>query len=99
VDRDHPSPRSGVHLVIAGERVKAHHAHVAPDPTRVAELQAGFRVIDLPELQAMKLQSDRDIDRAHVRDMLSVGLIDASWVKRLPEDLGRRHQEILSRPE
>ena len=47
----------------------------------------------------MKLTSFRDKDRTHVRDMIEVGLIDASWVIRLPEVLADRLQLLLDTPE
>ena len=38
-------------------------------------------------LVAMKLQANRFIDRAHIQDMLSVGLIDDVVRATLPPDL------------
>jgi hypothetical protein len=46
----------------------------------------------------MKLMSNRDKDRTHVRDMVGVGLIDTSWVERLPPELAERLQHILDTP-
>jgi len=37
--------------------------------------------------------------RTHVRDMLSVGLIDASWLARLPPVLAARLKELIDNPE
>jgi hypothetical protein len=47
----------------------------------------------------MKLNSFRDKDRVHIRDMISVGLIDATWPSRLPSQLGNRLQQLLDDPE
>ena len=47
----------------------------------------------------MKLTSFRDKDRTHLRDLIGVGLLDASWRARLPEMLGSRLQELLDNPE
>ncbi len=46
----------------------------------------------------MKLTSWRDKDRTHLRDMIHVGLIDATWPARLPPPLGERLQSLLDNP-
>lgn len=94
VDRRRPSPKAGVHLVFANERIRSHYEHAAPDPERARRAAAGFVVVDLPDLVAMKLQSFRPIDQAHLEDLLSVGLIDARLVRKLPDDLRRRLRKI-----
>jgi D-mannonate dehydratase len=99
VDRDDPSPKRGVHVVIANEKIRAHYAHPAPDPANAITIAEGFRVIDLASLVAMKLQSFRDVDRTHIRDMLAVGLIDEGARKSLPSDLAQRLTEIETNPE
>ncbi len=38
----------------------------------------------------MKLTSLRDKDRTHVRDLIGVGLIDASWPAKFDPVLGER---------
>ena len=40
-----------------------------------------------------------DKDRTHLRDLIEVGLLDASWVARLPSELGVRLQHLLDNPE
>lgn len=99
VERDDPKPSRGVHLVMGGERIRKHYTHPAPDPRSAVRLKSGYRVIDLPGLLAMKLQSFRDIDRAHVRDMLKVRLITADITSELPPDLLARLEQIESQPE
>ena len=94
VDRRRPNPRTGVHVVFANERIRPHYAHAAPGPESAVRSPAGFLVVDLPALTRMKLQSYRDIDRVHIRDLLSVGMLDAALVQALPKDLGERLQEI-----
>jgi hypothetical protein len=47
----------------------------------------------------MKLTSFRDKDRTHLRDLMEVGLVDSSWVPRLPAELAGRLQELLDNPE
>ena len=46
----------------------------------------------------MKLSAWRDKDRVHLRDLVSVGLVDATWLPRLPELLRERLEEILATP-
>lgn len=99
VDRENPNPKTGVHIVIAGERIRAHYQHPAPDVAEAVPSPEGYVVIDLPSLVAMKLQSFRDIDRVHIRDLLSVDLIDSSIVDSLPSDLRERLQDIQRTPE
>ena len=60
---------------------------------------AGFRVIELEGLVRMKLTSHRDKDRMHIRDLIAVGLLDATWLPRLPPELAARLQQILDTPE
>jgi hypothetical protein len=50
-------------------------------------------------LVRMKLTSFRDKDRTHLRDLIEVGLVDASWVSRLPSELGARLRHLLDNPE
>ncbi len=47
----------------------------------------------------MKLTSFRDKDRVHLRDLLEVGLLDATWLPRLPEVLRERLQELIDTPD
>jgi hypothetical protein len=56
------------------------------------------RTLPLEALVRMKLTSFRDKDRVHLRDMISIGLIDESWHDRLPEELRGRLQQLLNDP-
>ena len=62
-------------------------------------LRDHFRLLSLDALVRMKLTSFRDKDRVHIRDMMSVGLVDASWLERLPGSLKPRLQDLLDHPE
>lgn len=94
LDPDEPSRRSGVHLVWAGERVRPSYLVPAPSVEEAVRDPEGFSVVDLAALVRMKLTSFRDIDRVHVADMLSVGLIDSSVRSPLPPVLSKRLQEV-----
>jgi hypothetical protein len=47
----------------------------------------------------MKLTSFRDKDRVHLRDLMNVGLVDESWLLKVPAQLRSRLQELLDSPE
>ena len=52
----------------------------------------------LEALLRMKLNSFRDKDRMHVRDMIDVGLLDDTWCDRLAPELAARLKELLDNP-
>ncbi len=94
VDRRRPNPRTGVQVVFAGECVRPDYAHPAPDPSESVVGPDDFRLIALRSLVEMKLQAHRFIDRAHVQDLLAVGLIDNEIRDALPDDLRERLKAI-----
>jgi hypothetical protein len=98
LDGPDAKPRDAVHVIFAGERVRPEYPLPAPDVTE-SEESAAFRVVRLDALVRMKLTSFRDKDRTHLRDMISVGLIDESWRANLPDELGSRLQALLDTPE
>src|SRR5262245_4123613 len=98
LDGPNAKARDAVHVVFAGEKVKADYALPAPDVTE-SEPSVAFRVLRLESLVKMKLTSFRDKDRTHLRDMLDVGLIDETWLSRLPSDLAERLRNLIDNPE
>ena len=93
-DPDEPSKRAGVHLVWANEKVRPSYALPAPSTDEAVRDEEGLLILDLPALVRMKLTSFRDIDRVHIADMLSVGLIDQALRSALPDDLRKRLAEV-----
>lgn len=90
--------RDAVHVVFAGEKVRPNYVQPTPaveESERIGELT----VLSLLGLVRMKLTSFRDKDRTHLRDLIEVGLVDASWPSRLPVELGARLQMILDDPD
>jgi hypothetical protein len=86
---------------MAGEKVRPEYQDAAPD---VGESErpggvGGVSVVKLEALVRMKLTSFRDKDRTHLRDMLEIGLIDASWTTRFSVELGARLQRLIDTPE
>ena len=90
--------RDAVHVLMAGEKVRPDYASATPD---VAESHRGpeFCVIDLQPLVEMKLNSWRDKDRMHLRDLIELGLVDQSWTNRFTPKLAERLQELLDNPD
>jgi hypothetical protein len=92
------SARDAVHIVFAAEKVRPEHLMTAPDVIE-SETAESFRLVTLNALVRMKLTSFRDKDRTHLRDLIEVGLLDASWLTQLPEALRGRLQDLLDHPE
>jgi len=87
-----------VHVVFAGEKVRADALEASPDPAE-SEAAERFRLVSLEALVRMKLTAWRDKDRMHLRDLWSVGLLDAADHQALPATLLDRLREILDHPE
>ena len=91
-------PREAVHVLFAGEKVRKEYVAAAPNLTDT-EQHKTFRVLAFEPLVTMKLTSFRDKDRTHLRDMIEVGLLDSSWLDRLPAELASRLKQLLDTPE
>lgn len=94
LDGPEGSVRSAIHIVFAGEKVHANYLLPAPDVAE-SELGVEFRIAALDALVRMKLTSFRLHDKVHLLDLLDVGLIDDSWPRRLPAELGVRLQDLI----
>jgi hypothetical protein len=90
--------RDAVHIIFAGEKVRSVDSVPAPEIGE-SEATPSYRVVALESLVRMKLTSFRLKDRVHMRDMIDVGLIDESWLPRLPDELSSRLKELLDKPE
>lgn len=90
--------RDAVHVLFAGEKVRKEHLASAPDLSVDPE-HGAFRLLDLEPLVGMKLTSFRRKDQVHVLDLIEVGLIDRTWLDRLPPALAERLQELLDNPD
>lgn len=89
--------RDAVHVLFAGEKVFPDYLLPAPDVTETENIQ-NHQTLTLEALVRMKLNSFRDKDRMHVRDMIDVELVDKSWCDRLPPELAARLKELLDNP-
>jgi hypothetical protein len=90
--------RDVIHIVFAGEKVRPEYALPAPEVGE-SKPTATFQVLNLDALVRMKLTSFRRTDQVHVIDLIHVGLVDASWLNRLPPPLAQRLKELLDNPE
>lgn len=96
---EHPdaSARDAVKVVMVG---KVEREGDEPNPDIEPLLRTSdFQTVTLETLVRMKLNAFRDKDRVHLRDMISLGMIDQAWCKRYPERLNARLQELLDTPD
>jgi hypothetical protein len=98
LDGPNAKARDAVHLVFAGERVRPDDPLPSPDVDE-SESAGSFKILRLAELVQMKLTAFRDKDRTHLRDLLEIGLIDASWIQHYPPELAARLQHLVDTPE
>jgi len=98
LDRADPMPSRGVHVIFAGEKIKAHDLIPAPAVVKGLRSPEGVDAIELLELLILKLIAFRDIDRVHIRDMVKVGLINDAVAEQIPPALRPRLEEIRSTP-
>lgn len=84
-------PSQGIHILLAGKKVKEHYVTPSPRVADATQIE-GKRIVELEDLVLMKLNSYRDKDKTHLRDMISVGLVDAGPLASIQILLpGRRH--------
>lgn len=95
---EHPdaSARDAVHVLISGRVEKSGDPNPDVEPSTETN---EFRTVPLRTLVAMKLNANRRKDQVHVLDMISLGLIDRSWLDHYPERLQLRLQELLDDPD
>jgi hypothetical protein len=98
LDGPRAKARDAVHVIFAMEKVRPEYVEPAPDVQDQVTNQ-DIRVLSLESIVRMKLTSFRDKDRTHLRDLIDVGLIDASWCAKLPPELAARLQHLLDTPE
>ena len=97
IDGPQGKPSGGIHLLYAGEKVRQDDEYALPE-IEESERAGEFQVVNLEALLLMKLTSFRLKDRVHILDMIGVGLLDATWLSRLPAPLGARLKQLLDNP-
>ncbi len=98
LDGPNAKARDAVHVVFAGEKVRETYSEPVPGIDEY-EMMDDARTLTLEALVRMKLTSFRDKDRVHVRDMISIGMIDETWLGRFSTELQARLKELLDDPE
>jgi hypothetical protein len=91
--------RDGVHLIFSGEKVNPESLEPSPDVAEIDASHSDFRLLDLDALVTMKLTSNRRKDQVHLLDMMEIGMLDESWLERVPVSLRDRLQALLDDPE
>jgi hypothetical protein len=97
IDGPNGSPRDAVHLLFAAEKVRPTYATPSADVTESVPAEH-YVVVALDALVRMKLNSFRDKDRTHLRDLLDLGLIDSTWLPRLLPEHAMRLQQLIDDP-
>jgi hypothetical protein len=98
LDGPNAKARDAVHVVFAGKKVREEDTEAVPEIDQY-EWMEDARTLPFERLVKMKLTSFRDKDRVHIRDMISIGLIDAAWLDRFSTQLRQRLQELLDNPD
>ena len=98
LDGPEAKARDAVHVIFAGEKVREEYPEPVPGIDDY-ELIDDARTLPLEPLVRMKLTSFRRKDQVHLLDFISVGLVDATWLDRLPSALRSRLQELLDNPD
>lgn len=88
LDHAGAGPRDAVHIIYAGEVVRAGEPAPKPEISEAIDL-AGVRFLSLEALVRTKLTAFRRQDQVHLLDLLGVGLIDVTWPSRSARFLAR----------
>ena len=96
LERTDPNPRRAVHLLWSGEKVRPDYPLASPTVDDRESLDPATPVVSLAGLVRMKLMSNRDQDRVHLRDLIGVGLVTRDFLAPLPNELAARLDALLS---
>jgi hypothetical protein len=98
LDGPQGKPSQGLHILLAGRKVKPEYASPTPQVQQAVEIN-DKQVVELEALVEMKLNSYRRKDQTHLLDMIQIGLLDETWPSRFPLPLAQRLQALLDDPE
>jgi hypothetical protein len=98
IDGPDGSIRQGLFVGFAGEKLSPDDAFPLPQVADSEQFEK-FRVVKLSALVRTELTTFKTLNRVRLHDLFDVGLIDTSWLSRLPPDLAPRLKEILDNPE
>jgi len=93
---DMESAKNAVHLIFSGEKVRPHYLFPTPpiEPEQKHIHGKEVRVISVVDLVRMKLTSNRDKDRVHIRSMDAAGLVTHEVERQLTGELKSRLEHI-----
>ena len=98
IDGPQGSPRDAIHLLFAGEKVRESYPLPTADITE-RERADDYHIVALEALVRMKLNSFRRKDQVHLQDLISLGLIDDSWLSRCVPEHAVRLRQLLDDPD
>ena len=98
LDGPEAKARDAVHVVFAGQKVRDEYPEPVPEISDY-ELIENARILPLEALVRMKLTSFRRKDQVHILDMISIDMVDETWLPRFSPDLRLRLQELLDDPD
>ena len=95
---EHPdaSARDAVHVLLIGNIERGGEPNPDIEPAARA---SDFETVHLETLVRMKLNAFRRKDQVHLLDLISLGMIDATWLDKYPEHLRLRLEELLNDPD
>ena len=96
VEQPDASARDAVRILLCGRVERDGEPNPDIEPTASA---SDFQTVPLETLVRMKLNAFRRKDQVHLLDMISLGMIDESWLDRFPEELRRRLKTLLDDPD
>lgn len=96
VEDPESSARDAVHVPLVGNIEKGGEPN--PDIEPAVRTQ-DLRTVELETLVRMKLNAFRRKDQVHLLDIISIGLVDASWLDKYPAPLRVRLEELLNDPD
>ena len=94
VDAAQPKARSAVHLIFVREKVRPQYVEPVPDFSEPAVADKTILVAPVADLVRMKLTSFRQVDRTHIIDLDSVGLITPEIEQALPAVMRQRLEQV-----
>lgn len=89
--------REAIDVHFAGESMPGKSIESLPHLAKPQRLSA-YNTVPLDTLVRMKLNAYRTVDRVHLQDMISLGMIDETWLDRFPPILSARRSQWLRLP-
>ncbi len=95
---EHPdaSARDAVHVLLVGNVERGGEPNPDIEPATRAN---DFQTVPLETIVRMKLNTFRRNDQVHLLDMISLGLVDETWLNRYPQHLRQRLEELRNDPD